>query len=150
MAKTSATINPKATPPRRVDIRTVKAYVKLAKQKEELETRIKKVKQAMAELEDGVLEYMLQHGFQRLNILDRTLYISSTVYAKLLVAPKDLKDTELEYLVKEAVNSQSLSAHFREMMKVQNALSIDDFDMPEDLKDKVALTEKISLRVRKS
>jgi len=104
------------------DIRQVKKYAVLCNEKAKLERELKQVKGGLTKLEAPVLEYFADQGVQSVNVEGRTLSLRKEVWAK---QRGDFSNEErmvlvqaagYPELVKESVNTNTLSSLFRERM----------------------------------
>lgn len=122
-------------------------YVRLEDKRRELEAELAAVKEAQAPLHDRVLEWFVQAGIQRTTMHGMTCWVQRLVWAgakdgntpRLVEA---LQDVGLEDLVKEAVNTQTLSAYVREQER-------NGADMPAVLADAMQVTEQFKVRTRR-
>jgi len=88
-------------------------------EKRELEARLRRVKARQRERENSVLEYLASEGIDLVSIDAGTIYHTSTVWASIVGDPDAahaaLRAEGLGELVKERVNTQTLSAWVREL-----------------------------------
>ena len=108
----------------------VHEYIKLTKQKRSLETQLNAVKNSLTNIESMVIDYFTTEGIQNLKTTDGTAYLSMSVHASLLAdengefegAFAALKEANLDYLIKQGVNSQSLSGYVRQQRKMEEPI----------------------------
>lgn len=129
--------------------KTLKEFVELETERRELKDRLKKVKAKQSKLEEELLEKFQESGVQSLNIDGLTVYLRRQLWAYPPSENKEefyqiLKDTGYGDFVRETVNTHSLSALFREAE--DNEFS----EIPTEIREKVNLSEKFSVRTRSS
>ena len=146
----------------RANIKSAEAYVKLNAKKKELEDKVKAIKVQIASMEEGMIKYFQDHGLQNLNSGGNTVYLQRTLFASLTdkeAAHAKLREHGHGELVIDNVNGNQLSAWVRERIadhekENPDEISTDDLnkklDLPKDLQDLIRVTEKFSVRVRKS
>lgn len=122
-----------------------KRFAELSKQKREIEGNLDTVKGELKLLEEKLLDDFVDAGFSKVSIDDMTIYLRSQDWASVgeagLPALKArLVEMGAEFLVRETVNTQSLSAWVRERTKMGEEA------MPEDL---VKVSTVISVQARK-
>ena len=119
-------------------------FIEATKLKKDLDARLK---DATADLK-GYEEELLQHfeglGVESLSAGDTTVYLHRQLWARAKDGNKEavihaLKGTELEDMVQETFNTNTLSAWVRECEREGRAI-------PETLKDTLAITEDFSVR----
>ena len=146
----------------KVSITTARKFVKLAENKEVLETKLKKIKAEMKELEEGLIDYFHRNNLRNLSTGDRTVYTHRQVWGSLNNVEEGVRLLE-EYgygdLINHKPNHQTFSAWIRELLDGVDAnegIAIDSeslekrLPLPEDLRNQIKITEKWTLRVRKS
>lgn len=145
------------------DIRTAEKYVRLHERKEQLNDELTKVKAEIAKLEEGLLEYFQRHGLQNLGAGGRKVYIHRQIFASLpnkAEAHRLLREHGFGDLVEDRVVPQRLAAWVREQLteveQNEGEIPADSeslstrLPLPEELKQQIKVTEKFSVRVRKS
>lgn len=143
-------------------IKTAAAYVKLNTIKKDLEKKLEATKVLIATMEEKMVKYFQDHGLQNLTSSGSTVYLQRQLFASLTdkeAAHAKLKEYGHGELVKDNVNSNSLSAWVRELIDEHEKKTPDEIDtkdlntkldLPKDLRDLIRVTEKFSVRVRKS
>lgn len=147
----------------RTTINTAEKYVKLHEQKEQLESDLKKVKAEISKLEEGLLEYFQRHSINKLGAGGRTVHLHRQVFASLVdkeAAHNALRENGYGDLVEDRVMPQRLSAWVRELLAEAEAnegelpISSDNLadalPIPQSIKEQIKVTEKFSVRVRRS
>ena len=97
-------------------------YIRLTKQKRQMETDLNKIKKQLTSMQDNVIDYFTIEGIQNLATKDGTAYLHVDVHASLIAdetgdfeaAHAALIEADLDYLIKKGVNGQSLSAYVRQ------------------------------------
>lgn len=126
-----------------------KEFAELSKEKKRLEAELAKVKERLVEIEPYLLDIWSRDGVNRITISGITLYMHSQLWAVVAEgctkedAIAGLKEAGLGDFVAENYNSNTLSAHFRELAK---NVDLADIVIPKG----VALTEKFSIRALKA
>ncbi len=120
-------------------------YVVLNGQLRIMEAAIKKQKESMAKIEIQLLEQFAQESIQSIRTKDGLVFIYHQSWAS-CNQTEALKDTAWGWLVKPNVNSQMISAVVRELDKDEEGQPI----LPEEVRQLVTVTEKWSIRVKKS
>jgi hypothetical protein len=147
----------------RTTIKSAEKYVKLHEQKEKLESDLKKVKGEIAKMEEGLLEYFERHSINKLGAGGRTVHLHRQVFASLKdkeAAHAALREHGYSDLVEDRVLPQRLSAWVRELLAEAEAnegelpASSDNLGdalpLPDSIKEQIKVTEKFSVRVRRS
>lgn len=130
-----------ATPP------SLKQYLDLSEQRRELKATLDKVEHAMSELEQPIIDHMAEEGMSKITIDDRTVSIRVERWPKYLpgMGPQEridaLRACGWDYMVQEAVNTQSLRSRMIE--------AADADGIPKELAAVVELSEIPKLSVRK-
>ncbi len=123
----------------------VSHYIILDGQLRIMEAAIKKQKESMAKIEIQLLEQFAQESVQSIRTKDGLAFLYHQFWANCNQG-EALKDTAWGWLVKSNVNSQTISAAVRELDKNEEGQPI----LPEEVKGLVTVTEKWSVRVKKS
>ena len=139
----------------------VNEFIELEEQRKGKEGEIDKIKERLAELEPVLLERFEHAGMQSMKSQQGTvIYVRRDLWAGakegeevgLLVA---LKEVGLGDMVKEKVNTQTLSAYVREEERDQFGSSVKATPeeivgvLPAALRNVLAVTERYSLRTKK-
>lgn len=139
----------------------VNEFIDLDTKRKTLEGDVDKLKERMAELEPQIMERFENAGMQSMKskqgvtvFIRRELWAGAADGAEVLLL-ETLKSIGLGDMVKEKCNTQTLSAYIREQEKEhfgQAAAKPEELIkvLPEPLQAAVAVTEKFSLRTRKS
>jgi hypothetical protein len=132
-------------------------YSMHAKKKKDLELKIDIEKRHLLRLEAALLPQMLDGQVLSLQTKAGSVHVRHDVYASLRdkqIGIELLEKYGYSDLVIPSVNSNSLSAWVRELIKageekfgIRSASLLDHIDLPSDLKDQIAISEKISLRL---
>ncbi len=133
-----------------MDNRRLKRYVALAIAKKQAETDLDEIKEKMRVLEEYMMDNMAKSGQQSIRINGHTVYLHRQLWA----APANgadhlhiaLKAEGYGDLVEPKINSQRLSALVREFERDEEGMPI----MPGGLHEAIKVTEKYSVRVRKT
>lgn len=139
----------------------VNEYIELDDQRKGKEAETEKLKERMAELEPQIMERFENAGMQSMKskqgtviYIRRDLWAGAKEGAEVLLL-EALKAVGLGDMVKEKVNTQTLSAYIREQEKDQFGANVSAKPeeiigvLPEGLREAVNITEKFSLRTRK-
>jgi len=138
----------------------VNRFIELDEQRKAKEGEIDAIKEELAALEPQIMERFENAGMQSMKSKQgTTLYIRRELWAGAAEGSENvllhtLKVIGLGDMVKEKVNTQTLSAYVREQEKEHFNGSVRKPDeiisiLPAPLQAAVALTEKFSLRTRK-
>lgn len=138
------------------DIKAAQRFAELETRKKELEAELNEVKKELDEIggENGyLLDQMIQAGVEKLNVNGRTLYIHRQLWAGAVDGDYDaacdgLEEAGLGDYVQRRFNVHSLSAYFRERYNEDDVIEPEEI-IPEPLKGKVSLIEKVKIRSRK-
>jgi hypothetical protein len=147
----------------RTTINTAEKYVKLHERKEQLDSDLKKVKAEIAKMEEGLLEYFERHSINKLGAGGRTIHLHRQIFASLIdkeAAHAALTEHGYGDLVEPRVMPQRLSAWVRELLAEAEANEgeipassdnlADALPVPQSIKQQIKVTEKFSVRVRRS
>lgn len=139
----------------------VNEYIELDDQRKGKEGEVDKLKERMAELEPQIMERFENAGMQSMKskqgtviYIRRDLWSGAKEGAEVLLL-EALKSVGLGDMVRERVNSQTLSAYIREQEKEQFGANVSAKPeeiievLPEPLRGAIAITERFSLRTRK-
>ena len=127
-------------------------FVSKTNEKRKLENALEKVKAEITQLEPEVIDQLNDLNMTRMTTtLGATVHLQTEVLASLVndangtkdQAHQALRDHDLEYLVKEGVNAQSLKAYVSERKKYKE-------EIPEGLREFIKVTERPRARVRAS
>lgn len=130
----------------------LRRFAYLHNQKKALEARIKTIVSTMGTLEEKVKDYLIKMGMNDIGIVGNKIYLKREIYFKrpdnvtieeLCAA---LKDDEYEDLVKEGVNSNTLSALLREWDD-KKPEDCDEIPIPEKLQGVMSYSEVVRVRV---
>jgi hypothetical protein len=160
-AKAEGADGTKKKKPKKASITTAGAFVKLALKREKLEADLKEVKAKMKDMEESLIDYFQSHGLSNMKQGDRTVYTHRQVFASMpdkATGTALLKEHGHGDLVKEDVNGQRLSAWVRELLAqapdddfdIDSGTLADRLPLPEELRQQIKVSEKWTLRVRKS
>ena len=131
------------------DIRTVKSFVKKTQEKRKLEAKIKTMTSELRDIEERVITYFERQGLQNLRTEAGTAYLNRKLFASLNVngdgtkeaAHAALRATGLDYMVKDTVNANTLSAHVRE-------LDANGDELPDELQPHIKVSEVFRIGIR--
>lgn len=138
----------------------VNEFIELDEQRKGKEGEVDKIKERIAALEPQILERFENAGMQSMKSkMGQTIYIrrelwSGAVEGAEVLLLEVLKSIGLGDMVKEKVNTQTLSAYVREVEKnVFNGSAVDPTELikvlPETLQPVLKVTQKFSLRTRR-
>lgn len=139
----------------------VNEFIELDEQRKGKEGEIDKIKERMTELEPLIMERFENAGMQSMKSTQGTvIYVRRDLWAGAkegaeVLLLEALKAVGLGDMVKEKVNTQTLSAYVREQEKEQFGANVSAKPeqiievLPEGLRNAVNITEKFSLRTRK-
>jgi DNA-binding ferritin-like protein len=138
----------------------VNEFIELDEQRKGKEGEVDKIKERMAELEPVILERFENAGMQSMKSkMGATIYIrrelwSGAAEGSEVLLLEVLKSIGMGDLVKEKVNTQTLSAYVREVEKETfNGAAVDPNELikalPEQLQPVLKVTQKFSLRTRR-
>ena len=138
----------------------VRQFVELDQQRKAKEGEVDKLKEQLAVIETELLQRFEHAGLQSMKTeLGVTVYVHRQLWAGAQDGNTDrlvgsLKLVGLEALVREQVNSQTLSAWVREQAKAHengHTLSPEEIRplLPGPLQEAMSLSEKFSVRTRK-
>lgn len=119
-------------------------FIETSKLKKELEARLKDATSDLKEYEEHMLEYFEEMGVESISSGDTTVYLHRQLWARAKDGNKEaviaaLKGTELEDMVQETFNTNTLSAWVRECERDGRAI-------PDALKDSLSIVEDFSVR----
>jgi hypothetical protein len=139
----------------------VNRFIELEEMRKSREGEIDEIKKEVAELEPQIMERFENAGMQSMKskqgtviYIRRDLWAGAKEGAEVLLL-EALKSVGLGDMVKEKVNTQTLSAYIREQEKDQFGANVSAKPeeiigvLPEGLREAVNITEKFSLRTRK-
>lgn len=120
-------------------------FVVLTTLKRETETKLNTFKDQLAEIEPRLIDALVETGIKQIGKRGMTLSIRRQLWASAtdIEACKICEDTKL--LVKETINTQTLSSYVRELETDDDNMPI----LPAILKDAIRVTEKFSIQARK-
>lgn len=119
-------------------------YILAVKECREMDTELKKRKEDRDQLEALLLVAFREEGVQSIRTSEGLAYLRRDIWASLAAPAEQLRGTPLEYLIKDTVNQQSLSAVVREYQR-------DDQDqpiLPEEVMALINVTEVFKVGVR--
>ena len=138
----------------------VNEFIELDRKRKALEGDVEEVKEKLAELEPQIMQRFENAGMRSMKSTSGvTIYIRRELWAGAaqgseVLLLESLKQVGLGDMVKEKVNTQTLSAYIREVEK--NEFGGNEVEpekivqaLPPGLQTSVAITEKFSLRTRK-
>lgn len=110
--------------------RMINKYVALTMEKRKIQARERVINQELATLEDLVKDIMGQNGWSSVSTEDGVVFIRREVFARLRKdeegsyesAYQALREAGLEYMVKDTVNTQTLTAYVREQEDCEEPL----------------------------
>ena len=143
------------------DIKKVQKFANLEDEKKELKDKLNEVKGKLDKLEEQLTKQFEKAGVPNIGVGGRTVYVHRQLWAGYKQdkpkAIEALKDSSLNNYIYETYNTHSLSAYFRERVRELEEEKEGEPIEPEEaleqfpeLKDHIKLTEKVSLRSRKS
>ena len=139
-----------------MDNRKLKRYVALIEQKQSLEEELTATKEAMAELDEYIMENMLESGTQKITMDGYTVYIQRMLWASGANGQDALNQAIIgegyAELVEPRVNANRLAALVREYDADPTCLH-DEYGLPilpGDLKDAIKISEQFKVRARKT
>ncbi len=131
----------------------LKPYIALIKTKTQLEQKLADVKARLTKLEPEIAEAFISEGIQSHNMDGYTLYLNRQIWAgadgnkeKMMLALKFYPDDSWSFMVKDSVNSQTLSARVRECERDKDDMPI----LPEALKSVIKIAEVFRIGARKA
>jgi predicted nuclease with TOPRIM domain len=138
----------------------VNEFIELDEQRKGKEGEVEKIKERMAELEPEIMKRFENAGMQSMKSkMGRTIYIRRELWASAaegaeVLLLETLKAIGLGDMVKEKINTQTLSAYVREVEKDSfNGQAVDPVELikvlPDQLQPALKVTQKFSLRTRK-
>ena len=139
----------------------VNEFIELDEQRKGKDSEIDKIKERMAELEPQIMERFENAGMQSMKSTQGTvIYVRRDLWSGAkegadVLLLEALKSVGLGDMVKEKVNTQTLSAYVREQEKEQFGQNVSAKPeeiigvLPEPLRNAIAITERFSLRTRK-
>jgi len=138
----------------------VNQFIELDEKRKKMEGDVDKLKEELQKLEPQIMERFENAGMQSMKsksgvvvYIRRDLWAGAAEGADALLL-EALKTVGLGDMVKEKVNTQTLSAYIREAEREHFAGAASEIPklisvLPEPLRGAVAITEKFSLRTRK-
>lgn len=136
-----------------LDMAKLKQYATLTADKRKLDEQLRKTKEELDKLEQELLPQFADEGIQNVKTTTGLVYLQRSFHASLAngmdsETREALAEVGLDWLVKETVNQQSLSAAIRERFTSDDGLG--SLVLPEELQDYVKVAEAFRLRVRLS
>ena len=126
---------------------TLQLFLETTRAKRSIEGQLKDLNGQLAKLEEMLADEFIANGIQNVNVDGACVYVARTIYAKPLdvqAMHEGLRACGAGDLVKEAVNSQSLSAWVRELPLGEDGKPV----LPEPVKDAIETGERVNVRVR--
>ena len=138
----------------------VNEFIELDEQRKGKEGEVENIKERMAELEPEIMKRFENAGMQSMKSkMGQTIYIRRELWASAaegaeVLLLETLKAIGLGDMVKEKINTQTLSAYVREVEKDSfNGQAVDPVELikvlPDQLQPALKVTQKFSLRTRK-
>ena len=132
----------------------LRTFAKLTGEKGDLQAKLNSVKIQLNDLETELIEQFQGSGVQSVNIDGYTVYLRRSLFAGAAGGDKDTMHSVLQglddswnFLVKDSVNSQSLSARIRELdVDEETGMPI----LPVELKGVIEIFEQFKVNARKS
>lgn len=126
---------------------TLREYVRLRTEADNLKTRLEVVEQHRKELEPAILEWFASSGVNRINVDGVTVYVRRELWASAkdgdkVQAAAALKASGMEDYVSPTFNVQQVSAYFRELDR-------EGVEPPPELAAAFKVTETFKLAARK-
>lgn len=112
----------------------------------DMDAELREKKRERDALEQQLLEAFRNEGIQSIRTNDGLAYLRRDLWASLTKSPENLRGTSLEWLIKDSVNQQTLSATVRELPRDEEDLPI----LPEEVKELIKVTEVYKVGVRQS
>jgi len=135
-----------------MDLERAKQMVALVTERDELEERLKAVKQQIDELQSALAGEFIESGVNRLTVDGRTLFLTIDVRAdpaqgKDMLVNALKESPEFNWLVRtrEDYNWRQLQAAVKDLPKSEDGRPI----LPDELKDALQITYTPVVRVRK-
>lgn len=134
-----------------MDMTAVREYVALVDLKQHHEGEAKRIAKDIERAQTVLLDEFAKDGVQHVNLDARTVYVRRQLWASAKGLQPDLcaamKELGLSVMVKETVNSMTLSGWVRELeQSPETAMPI----LPESLIDIVKVSEVFTLQVKKA
>lgn len=136
--------------------KNIRDFVKLEKEKRELNDKLKLVKAQIDEKVQGVKDHFTQMGYDKITLDGITLYLKRSIRASKIADTDDdafkeaMIANDLGHLVKATANANSLASHFR---KYEESLEVQpnhvDQLVPESLKEFISIHEIFDIGTRK-
>ena len=101
-------------------IEVLQQFAELENEKEILQEKLKKINKKIADIQPLTQEALIENDIDRITIAGRTVFTRSILVAKVLDKKKAvdaLKDAGMGDLITTGFNTNSLSAHLRELKK---------------------------------
>lgn len=126
----------------------LRQFVQWEKERDDLESRLKTVKESISQIEDNLLKEFEKDGISKATVDGLTIYIQRKLWA----SAKDgnyeatcaaLRECGMAQYVQERFNTNSISAYVREAEK-------NGIEVPKALQDTLTVSEKFSLNTRRS
>lgn len=125
--------------------RLIEVYAEI----EDLESRLDAAKRERDAIKSLVLQDFQSQGISKTTVNGRTAYLSRQIWASVAGAVDEVKAALVSlgvgHMVKETINTQTLSAYVREFESDDQGMP----DLPAELKGLVKVTEKFDIRVVK-
>ena len=126
----------------------VARYLELHKKRKELEAELDTVKEQMAGMESTIIDEFDTVGVESIKINGHTIYKRTMLWAGAIDGDYDtpcraMKRNGMKDFVHQRFNVQQLSSYIRELDR-------NGEEIPKWLADKIRVTERVNIQVRKS
>lgn len=143
------------------EIVKVRAFAALSEEKSLLEARLNEVREDLKALNADLCEQFALAGVDSMKVDGRIVFLRRQLWASVQAPPgadpgakeaayQVLKDHQLGWMVKEGVNSQTLSAWVRELEEESGGYEEMIANMPADLREVLKISEVYQVSSRKS
>ena len=144
----------------RVDptIELLQKFIQLQYDKKGLEEELEEIKGSLKTISDQAIELMAENGVQKTTIEGNTVYIHEQIWASINPEDKEaafeaMRANDLGDLIKETVNTNTLSSWVRDYIKETNEgmmfIESKDECVPEELRGHIKVSNVTQLRMRK-
>lgn len=140
------------------DDRLPQLYARLHRVKKQLKEKRKEVSSIMSEMEQRILDYFTEMGYQNIKTQDGTVHLWSTIRASKQggvdweQACTAVKRAGWEELVEDRFHSGSLASVIRERIESEYDGDVEAFmeDMPDEFRESINVYEDFKAKVRSS